>query len=166
MAGSSAAPTASPVRPVPPPRLLSPSAARAAANVATVGFALTAAYQLLLALGVVPITMAWGGTQSVLTTRLRLASLAAALLMGLLAWVIRRRASSHPALTVKVLAWVITVLLALNTAGNFASQSKGEAGLMGPLSFVLTVSCLLVAAYRDVGPAGAVRVSPPVARAG
>jgi hypothetical protein len=159
VAASSVAPAASPVRRDPAPRLLSPSAARAAANVAAVGFTLTAGYQVLLALGVVPITMAWGGTQSVLTTRLRLASLAGALLMGLLAYVIRRRAGSHPPLAVKVLTWVITGLLALNAAGNFASRSRGEAVLMGPLTLVLAVSCLLVAASRDASPAGAARAS-------
>lgn len=156
MAASSVAPDASPAQRAAVPRLRSPSTARAAANVATVGFTLAAGYQVLVALGVVPITMAWGGTQSMLTTPLRLASLLAALVMGLLAYVIRRRVGTHPPVPMKVLAWVITALLALNAAGNFVSRSRGEAVLMGPLTLVLAVSCLLVAASADaVDEAGA-----------
>ena len=55
----------------------SPSVARIAGNVATAAFLLAICLQLLLALGVLPVTLAWGGTQSVLTTPLRLANVAA-----------------------------------------------------------------------------------------
>jgi fucose 4-O-acetylase-like acetyltransferase len=131
-------------------RLLAPRVARIAANIATVGFVVAAVLQVLLALGIVPITMAWGGTQSVLTAPVRIASVAAAAVMGLFAYVIRRRAGltggSHPSSAIRVLAWVITILLALNTLGNFASPSMGEAFLVGPLSLSLALACLLVAA--------------------
>jgi hypothetical protein len=120
-----------------------------AANVATIGFLLAAVLQVLLALGVVPVTMAWGGTQPVLTAPLRTASLAAVVVFGLAACVIRRRARPHPSRPINVLAWAIAVLLAVNTAGNFASRSTGEAALFGPLSLLLALSCLLVAASRQ-----------------
>ena len=129
-------------------RLSLPSPA-GAANVATVGFLVTAAYQVLLAVGVVPITMAWGGSQSTLTTGLRVASLAAAAIMAPLIFVIRRRAAPRPPFPIKGLAWLISVLLALNTAGNLASRSRAEAMLLGPLTLVLTVSCVRVAAATD-----------------
>ncbi|MEZ4869036.1 MAG: hypothetical protein R3C14_47380 [Caldilineaceae bacterium] len=76
---------------------LTPMAALIAGRIATVGFLLTMVLQLLLALGIIPITMAWGGSQTVLTPALRIASLVAVLLLGFFAYVIRRRAyRQHP----------------------------------------------------------------------
>jgi hypothetical protein len=125
-----------------------PAAAGIAANVATVAFALAIALQILLALGVVPITMAWGGTQPVLTLPLRLASLAAALILAASAYVIRRRAGlsgrERPGRAVQILAWLITAYLLLNTLGNLASSSSGERLLFAPVSLALVVSCLVV----------------------
>jgi hypothetical protein len=54
------------------------SAARIAGNLATVLFAVVIVLQLLLAAGILPVTMAWGGRQPVLTASLRFASLATA----------------------------------------------------------------------------------------
>ena len=130
--------------------LPSPAAARVAANVATAGFLLAAVLQLLLAAGALPVSMAWGGSQPVLTPQLQAASLAAALLLSLFAYVIRRRAGlagrTPPSLFIKLAAWVITIFLALNTLGNFASQSRGETLLFGSITLVLALSCLVVAA--------------------
>jgi hypothetical protein len=131
---------------------ISPPAARVAANVATVGLLLAAALQVLLAFGVLPITMAWGGSQPVLTLQLRSASLIAVVVLALSAYVIRRRAGlvpkAVPSMPIKVLAWVIAVYLVLNTAGNFASASAGETMLFGPISLISALACLLVAASR------------------
>jgi hypothetical protein len=142
------------------PQLTSPAVARAAANVATMAFAVIMLLQLLLAAGVLPVTLAWGGTQSVLTPALRLASLAAVVVLGLMAYVIRRRAAlagGRPApVWIKVLAWVITLYLALNTLGNFASTSAAERAIFGPLSFILVVACLLVSLSRSDGQVSAV----------
>jgi hypothetical protein len=132
--------------------LRSPSAGRKAAQVATVAFALVILLQGLLALGVLPISMAWGGTQPVLTTALRLASLAAMVILALAAYVIRRRAglldAGRPGGLIKALSWVITAYLLLNTLANFASPSVGEKLLFGPLSLILAVSCLIVSLSR------------------
>jgi hypothetical protein len=46
---------------------------RITANISTVLFGVTIIIQLLLAAGVLPITMAWGGRQEVLTPGLRIA---------------------------------------------------------------------------------------------
>jgi hypothetical protein len=133
-------------------RLFSPSTARAAGNVATIVFLVVIVLQILLALGVIPITMAWGGSQTVLTPSLRLSGVLAAVILAGFAYVIRRRAGllahARPSNLIKILAWVITVYMALNTLGNIASSSRGETLLFGPLSFVLTLSCLLVAASK------------------
>ena len=120
------------------------SAASVAANLANILFAVIIILQLLLAVGILPITMAWGGRQPVLTTGLRLASLAAVAILVFFAYVIRRRAGLlgdiPPSRTIKVLSWLITVFLALNTLGNLASQSTEEKIIFGIISLSLTLS--------------------------
>jgi hypothetical protein len=130
----------------------SPSVARIAGTVATAAFLVAICLQLLLALGILPITLAWGGSQSVLTTPLRIANLAAAVILGVSATVIRRRAGlsagARPTRRIAILAWVLTIFLALNTLGNFASSSIGEVILFGPLSLVLALACVLISASK------------------
>ena len=133
--------------------LTSRSAVRIAGNVATGLFVVAIALQLLLAAGVLPITMAWGGTQTVLTPGLRLASVAAAVILVLFAYVIRRRAglagSDPPSRTIRILAWLITGFLVLNTLGNVVSPSPGERVVFAPLSFLTAVACFVVAIPRE-----------------
>lgn len=133
-------------------QLTSPSFARGAANVATVAFAATVLLQLLLAAGILPITISWGGTQSELTVALRIASLGAVVVLGLMAYAIRRRAglagSGRVTTPIKVIAWVITGFLALNTLGNFASTSAAERAVFGPIALVLVIACLVVSLSR------------------
>jgi hypothetical protein len=133
-------------------RFVSPTTARVAGNVATIGFLAVMVLQLLLVLGILPITMAWGGTQTVLTPGLRLAGIAAVVILGIFAYIIRRRAGltarGRTSGLIRFLAWVITGYMALNTLGNFASSSTGETLLFGPISVVLALSCLVVAASR------------------
>jgi hypothetical protein len=134
-------------------RGVSPSTARVAGNIATLAFLVMIVLQLLLALGILPVTMAWGGSQTVLTTWLRLASVLAALILAGSAYVIRRHARlvahSRPSRLIRILAWVITGYLFLNTVGNLASSSTTEKLLFGPLSFLLALACLLVAASKS-----------------
>jgi hypothetical protein len=136
-------------------KLTSPSAARTAAQVATVAFAVVILLQLAIAVGIVPITMAWGGTQDTLTVAMRIASVAAALVLALAAYVIRRRAGlgtdKPPSVWIKVFSWVITAYLTLNVVANFASPSLGETLLFGPISLILALSCLLVSLSRTGG---------------
>jgi hypothetical protein len=131
---------------------VSPSTARLAGNIATLGFLAFIVIQLLLALGIIPVTMAWGGSQTTLTPSLRLASLLATVILGGFAYVIRRRAGliaqARPSRPIKVLAWVITGLLILGTLGNLASSSQGERLLFTPLSLLLVLACWLVSASK------------------
>lgn len=127
-----------------------PSIVLLAANGATILLALAAVLQLMLAIGVLPISMAWGGRQAELTPALRIASLAAAVLLGFFIYVIRRRVGligDLPApLIFRILSWVITAFLGLNTLGNLASQSAGEKLVFGPITLLSTVACLIVSA--------------------
>lgn len=126
---------------------------RVAGNAATVLYALTIILQLLLASGILPITMAWGGRQPVLTTNLRIASLASAALLFFFIYVIRRRAGlvSDAPITpiIKVLSWLITAFSALNFLGVLASLSSGEKILFGPISFLLLVACIVVSLSKS-----------------
>ncbi|HUW13652.1 MAG TPA: hypothetical protein VM537_28270 [Anaerolineae bacterium] len=132
--------------------LLSLSSGRMAANAATVLFAVVIILQLLLAAGILPVTMAWGGRQHTLTLPLRIASLASAVVLALLAYVIRRRVGlvgGFPIPTAtKVVSWVAAAFMAFNTVTNLASTSKAEKALFTPITFLLTLSCLLASLSR------------------
>lgn len=124
-----------------------------AGNMATILFALFMGVQLLLAAGILPIHIAWGGRQAELTPALRVASLAAVLVLGLFIYIIRYRAGllgGVPAPTaVRVMAWVITGFMVLNTLGNFTSLSNVERFLFGPMALMMTVACLVVAVSQN-----------------
>ena len=126
---------------------------RVAGNAATALYTLTIILQLLLASGILPITMAWGGREPVLTTNLRIASLASTALLLFFIYVIRRRAglvSNAPiTLIVKISSWLVTAFSALNFLGVLASLSSGEKVLFGPISFLLLVACILVSLSKS-----------------
>jgi hypothetical protein len=138
--------------------------AKISGNAATVLYALTIILQLLLASGILPITMAWGGREPVLTTNLRIASLASAALLFFFIYVIRRRAGlvgdAPIPLIIKILAWLITAFSAINLLGILASLSIGEKVLFGPISFLLLVSCILVSLSESESQAAANHSSP------
>lgn len=121
-----------------------------AANAATILLALTIILQLLLAAGILPISMAWGGRQAELTPALRIASLAAAVLLGFFIYVVRRRVGLIGAMPVptiiRILSWIITAFMGLNMLGNLASASAGEKIVFAPITFLSTIACLIVSA--------------------
>jgi len=130
--------------------LLNVNFVQTTANIATVLFVFFIGFQLLLAVGLLPISMAWGGRQTELTPVLRLASIAAVILLGVFIYIIRYRAGligSVPAPTaIRVLAWVVAGYMALNTVGNFASVNSIEKLLFGPMTIIITIACIIVAA--------------------
>jgi hypothetical protein len=124
------------------------------ANIATFLFVVVIVLQISLAAGILPISMAWGGRQSQLTASLRIASIIAAVLLGAFIYVIRYRAGlvgkvPIPVL-IKVISWIITAFMAFNTLGNITSLSTNERLVFGPITFILTVACLLVSASRPI----------------
>jgi len=128
------------------------SAASIAANIATVLFGLVIILQILLAIDILPVSMAWGGRQSELTTGLRLASLATVGILALFAYVIRRRAGlvgdGPPSTLIKILSWIITAFMLLNTLGNLTSQSTAEKLLFGSITILLLICCFVVSISR------------------
>ena len=123
-----------------------------AGNTATVLFAIFIGIQLLLATGILPVSIAWGGRQTELTPALRVASIVAVFIVGAFIYIIRYRAGligTVPAPTaIWVMAWVVTAFMALNTVGNFASVNNTEKLLFGPITIAITVACLIVSASR------------------
>jgi hypothetical protein len=124
-----------------------------AANLTTILYGVTILLQLLLAAGILPITMAWGGREAILTTNLRIASLFSVVLLGFFAYVIRRRAGligEAPIPTsIKILAWLVTAFSAFNLLGIIASTSTGEQILFGPISLLLVASCFVVSISKS-----------------
>jgi hypothetical protein len=120
------------------------------ANIATFLFVLVIVLQILLAVGILPISMAWGGRQSKLTASLRISSIIAAILLGAFIFVIRYRAglvSNGPIpAVIMVVSWIITAFMAFNTFGNLASLSTKEKVVFGPITSLLTLACLLISA--------------------
>ncbi len=126
---------------------------KTAANISTVLFAFFIGAQLLLAAGILPVSIAWGGRQTELVPALRVASVVAALLLGVFIYVIRYRAGLLGSVPIpniiRIAAWIVTAFMALNTIGNFASVSSTERLLFGPLALILTIACFIVSASRS-----------------
>ena len=132
---------------------LSASIVRGSGNIATILFGIVILIQLLIAAGVLPITMAWGGRQEVLTPGLRIASVVSAIILGLFAYIIRHRAGLMGAedisVWIKVLAWIVTAFMAFNTFTNLASQSTTEKIVFVPITSILTILCFVVSISRQ-----------------
>ena len=110
--------------------------------------------QLLLAAGILPVTMAWGGRQTELTSTLRFSSLIAIIVLCYFAYVIARRSgimgTAPPSDVIKLLSWFVTIYLFFNTVMNFLSQSAAERWIFGPISLALVFIC------------GTISLTPPV----
>ena len=117
---------------------------RSVANVATFLLAIMIILQLLMACGIVSVSIAWGGHVQDLTTASQLASLGAATLLGLYIYVIRRRILHPCPMWIRITTWLITGYMVLDTIGNFLG-SNIEKIFFGPMTIVLTICCFIVA---------------------
>ena len=124
-------------------------ASQYAALAATVILGCVIIFQLLLAAGLPLGRGAWGGQHTVLPARLRLGSLAAAVILGVAAWVVLTRAGlvggdSRSAI-IGVATWVFAAFFVFNTLGNLVSKSPIERKVMTPATLILVVCFALVA---------------------
>ena len=120
-----------------------------AAIAAAVGLAGLAVFQLALAAGAPWGHAAWGGASAELTTGQRLSSAVSVLIFGLAIAVVLGRAriwrtSGHETFFRRT-TWVLVVFLTLSALVNFASGSRWENFIQGPLALVLALLCLVVA---------------------
>lgn len=120
-----------------------PPPAKAASYVAIGLFCLMAVIQIAISIGLLPVTIVWGGSQKERTLQNSLASALAALILVGMAWIIHRR-RTHPSRLIRVGSWVISFYMVLNTVGNLLSSSLVERYLFGSMTTALAISCFVV----------------------
>ncbi|HWL91123.1 MAG TPA: hypothetical protein VNP90_07130 [Actinomycetota bacterium] len=122
---------------------------RAAAVAAAIGFLVIAVFQAALAFGAPLGRAAWGGGQTHLPNRLRIASGVAVVFWLLAALVVLARAgfdvSPVPDAVARWGTWFLVVLLPIGALMNVASSSPWERFLWGPLALMLAVLCFVLA---------------------
>jgi hypothetical protein len=125
---------------------------RVVANIVTVLLALFIAIQLLLAAGILPVSIAWGGRQTELTTGLRITSIIAAIILGGFIYIIRYRAGilgkTPIPKAIRIGSWVVAGFMVLNTLGNLASVNNTEKFLFAPLTLIIAIACFIVSASK------------------
>ena len=129
--------------------------ARVAAVVAAIGFAGIAIFQLALAAGAPWGHAAWGGANARLSTAQRSASAAAVVFYAAAALIVLGRAGMLRARGNAALfrwgIWFLAVAMAIGALPNFASQSRWENLIFGPLALVLAILCVIVARRDATG---------------
>ncbi|MCC3377265.1 hypothetical protein [Cohnella sp. REN36] len=121
-----------------------------AAMLSAILFAGLAVFQILLFLGRPLGAYSWGGRHpGVLPPRLRRQSLPAAVVLALIGLVFLSHGDvvsiGLPFPATRVMMWIFTAFLALNTLGNLASASPQEKRTMAPISGVLCLIGLYIA---------------------
>jgi hypothetical protein len=128
-------------------------AARTAAVLAAVGFLGLALFQAALAAGADWGHAAWGGAHAELSSAQRVGSAAAVLIWTAAALVVLGRAGllwdrRGLAPVYRWGTWVVAAGSALGSLANFASQSRYENVILGPLALALAILCVVVARSR------------------
>jgi hypothetical protein len=125
------------------------SVPRVAAVAAATGFLGVALFQLSLALGAPLGHAAWGGAHAQLPAGLRLGSALSAGLLVIAAFIVMGRAgywaSGVPFGIFRWGTWALVPAMTLSALGNFASSSRWEKVLLGPVALLLAVLCLILA---------------------
>jgi hypothetical protein len=108
-----------------------------------------ATFQILLAMGFPLGHAAFGGSNAVLSAKLRVASVISALLFVAAFYVVLARGGllgvASESVTVRIAIWVFAAIFGLSTLANIASRSRWERFLMAPVGLVLTACCVAVA---------------------
>jgi hypothetical protein len=132
-------------------------ARRAAAVAAAIGFVGIAVFQVALAAGAPWGHAAWGGAHAHLSTAQRIGSAAAVVVWTAAVLIVLARAGFWRAGKLARLfrwgTWFFAALSAIGALLNFASQSRWENFIFGPLALVLTILCIVVARSAPTGRA-------------
>jgi len=111
-------------------------------------FSIIMILQLMLAAGILPISMAWGGRHTELTLTLRFSSLIAIIILCYFAYMIARRSgilgSTPPSKLINLTSWFVTAYLVFNTVMNFLSSSQAEKWVFGPITLALLIITLII----------------------
>lgn len=111
-------------------------------------FVSMAVFQVLLSLGYPLGEFSMGGYYKVLPKKLRIASVANALILLFMGFVFLQHTNvviGVDFLSTNILVWVITIFLGINTIANLISRSKKERFVMTPLSGFAFIFCLFIA---------------------
>ncbi len=121
------------------------------AIVSAVSFFAIAVFHVLLSLGLPLGEAAWGGSHKILPSKLRLASLISSIILLIAGLILLHQGKvvfiSTDYILSRVIVWIFTAFLGLNTLGNFVSKSKKEKMIMTPISALALLSCLFVAVF-------------------
>jgi len=125
-------------------------AARTAAVLAAVGFLGLALFQFALAAGAEWGHAAWGGANAELSSAQQIGSAVAVLVWTAAALVVLGRAGLLRrgwglARFYRWGTWFVAAASALGSLANFASQSRYENFILGPLALALALLCVVVA---------------------
>lgn len=125
---------------------------RVVANIVTVLLALVIAMQLLLAVGVLPASISWGGRQTEATAGFQITSIIAALILAGFIYIIRYRAgllgkTSIPK-SIQIGSWIVAGFMVLNTLGNLASVNTVEKFVFSPLTLFIAIACFIVSGSK------------------
>ena len=124
-------------------------AGRRAAVAAAIGFVSIALFQVALAVGAPLGDAAWGGAHAELSTAQRLASAAAVFVWTAAALIVLGRAGLWARGRLAPLfhwgTWSLVAASVLAALVNFASPSRWENLIFGPLALALVVLCTIVA---------------------
>lgn len=131
---------------------------RFAAVIAAVGFAGLAIFQTALAAGAPLGKAAWGGAHAHLTTGARVGSVISVFVFIAATLLVLGCAGIGPlrqhAMASRWGTWFFAAVFALEAVANFASHSDYENAIMGPLSVLLAVLCIVVARGTRTRPHG------------
>jgi K+-transporting ATPase A subunit len=154
----------------PPQSINMPTKEWVASRIAIVLFMGLASVHILVAVGILPVTILWGGSQKGLNWGLRLSSTMAAIILLSFAAVVYKRigangitirtsspghegeyyhSTASPSPAIRKWTWVIFAYACLNTVGNLLSRNIYERTIMSSVTVVLAVCCFIVASSED-----------------
>ena len=120
-----------------------------AAIIASVIVVCLAVFQILLAAGLPYGHAAFGGENSVLPVKLRLASAVSSLVFFVAFYVVLARGGQlggeQRFELVRIATWIFAALFAVSALANVMSRSHWERMLMAPIGLVLAVCCVILA---------------------
>ena len=123
--------------------------ARRAAVLATIGFGIIAIFQAVLAAGAPLGHAAWGGESAELSTGQRIGSVISVVVWICAAFVVLGRAGFWGRASDTRLfrwgTWFFVGITAISAVANFASRSRWENVIWGPMALILAVLCVTVA---------------------
>ena len=111
-------------------------------------FCIVSIFQMLLIMGAPYGKLVWGGKYKKLPIKFRFASLYIIVIQFIAGASLLERSQLINVINmdklVHIIVWIVTVLFAYSTVANLMTKNKLEIIIMAPVSFVLSIACLIV----------------------